>query len=87
MLLVILQRSLLNVGVIAVLLSRITRVNSFAPAFHDDLKENTFGVCKKGVYMPASDFLFDLVLEVICESPSSSGYLIRLTPRNSNLTR
>ena len=52
--------------------------------FHDDQKEKTFGIIKKGVYMPASDFIFELVAEVICEVPSSSGYLINLTPHNGN---
>ena len=60
---------------------------TFTAAFHDDMEENTFGVFKKGTYVPASDFRFDLILEVICETPSSSGYLVKLTPRNSNLTR
>lgn len=55
--------------------------------FHDDPKENTFGIMKKGVYLPASGFLFNLVTEVICDVPSSSGYLINLTPRNSSQTR
>ena len=59
---------------------------TFTAAFNDDM-ENTFGVFKKGTYIPASDFRFDLILQVICETPLSSGYLVKLTPRNSNLTR
>ena len=47
--------------------------------FHD---EATFGIMKKGEYQPASDFNFDMVAEVICSTPSSSGYLIKLTPRD-----
>ena len=50
----------------------------------DYLSENTFGAMKKGECMPASDFL---VTEVICDVPSSSGYLFNLTPAHSNVTR
>ena len=55
--------------------------------FFDNVSENTFGAMKKGEYLPASDFLFDLVTEVICDVPSSSGYLVNLTPAHSNVTR
>ena len=45
--------------------------------FHDDENNNTFGYFKKGVYMPQSNFLFDFLSEVVCESsPQSSGFLI-----------
>ena len=47
----------------------------------------TFGVVKKGKFFSASDFNFKLVAEVICENPSSSGYLVKLTPTGSNVTR
>ncbi len=54
--------------------------------YHED--EETFGVVKKGgKYYPASDFRFELVVEVISSNPSSSGYLIRLTPSGSSDTR
>ena len=42
---------------------------------------------KKGEYHPASDFNFTLIAEVICSVPSSSGYLVDLTPRDSSDTR
>jgi len=42
---------------------------------------------KKGEYFPASDFNFTLVAEVICSAPSSSGYLIDLTPGSYSNTR
>ena len=47
----------------------------------------TFGVVKKGKFFSASDFNFKLVAEVICENLSSSGYLVKLTPTGSNVTR
>ena len=45
-----------------------------------------FGIMKKDKengkvkYRPASDFGFEILAEVICSNPSSSGYLIQLTP-------
>ena len=47
----------------------------------------TFGVVKKGRFFSASDFNFKMVAEVICANPSSSGYLVKLTPAGSNVTR
>lgn len=54
------------------------------PGYRD---EDTFGIVKKGRFHPASDFNFTLEAEVICNDPSSSGYLINLTPAGSNDTR
>ena len=42
---------------------------------------------KRGKFCPASDFKFELVAEVICSEPFSSGYLINLTPAGSDDTR
>lgn len=47
-----------------VLQSIVKLINYFIAAFHDDGEENTFGVLKKGIYIPMSDFRFDLMLEV-----------------------
>lgn len=52
--------------------------------FHD---EDNFGILKKGRYHPASDFNFDLIAEVICSVPASSGYFVHLTPCQSSNTR
>ena len=46
--------------------------------YHDE--ELSFGVMKKRVYKPASDFEFKFIAEVICSDPHSSGFLIKLTP-------
>ena len=48
--------------------------------------EKNFGVMKKGSYRPASDFAFKFVAEVICDSPQSSGFIVKLMPeRNQHL--
>ncbi len=52
--------------------------------FHDDIDGGTFGVLKKGIYYPASDFAFTLAGEVICKMPSGSGYLVNLAPSGSS---
>ena len=52
--------------------------------FHDC---STFGIIKKDVYHVASDFNFEFVSEIICNVPSSSGYLIKLTTSKGNDTR
>ena len=41
----------------------------------------SFGLYKKGNIHTASDFNFDIIAEVICAVPASSGYLVRLTPQ------
>ena len=52
--------------------------------YHDT--ELNFGIIKKdkasGIakYRPASDFEFDILAEVICSNPNSSGFMIKLTP-------
>ena len=49
-----------------------------------------FGVIKKDkasaklAYRPASDFGFDILAEVICSNPNSSGFMINLTPDRGN---
>lgn len=55
--------------------------------FDDNLEDHTFGIVKKGVYTPCSDFQFDIEAEVICTIPSSSGYVVALTPSKGNETR
>ena len=40
--------------------------------FHEETC--SFGVMKKGVYRPSSDFNFEFVDEVICSNPLHSGY-------------
>ena len=58
--------------------------NYLSPGFHDDETNNTFGYYKKGVYMPQSNFLFEFVAEVVCESfPQSSGFLINVKAEGS----
>ena len=47
--------------------------------------EKNFGLVKKGTYRPASDFTFKFVAEVICDSPQSSGFIIKLIPERSHL--
>ena len=44
-----------------------------------------FGMTKKGIYRPASDFSFQFMAEVICSSPQSSGFIIKLTPERNHL--
>ena len=47
-----------------------------------------FGIIRKGVTHAASDFNFQILAEVICSVPSSSGYLVKLTPQGEdNATR
>lgn len=55
--------------------------------FNDNLEDHTFGIIKKGIYTPCSDFRFDIEAEVICSIPSSSGYVLALTPSKGNETR
>lgn len=47
---------------------------------------NTFGIMKKGVAHSASDFDFMITAEVICSMPTSSGYLVKLTPQGQDNT-
>ena len=52
--------------------------------FHDDVANCTFGIMKKKNYFSASDFRFEFLCEAINTSvPSSSGYLVSLTPTSS----
>ena len=39
---------------------------------------NTFGVMKKGVYRPLSDFNFEFLLKVNAQKACSTGYLIKV---------
>ena len=45
--------------------------------------DKNFGITKKGIYKPASDFKF--IAEVICSHPKSSVFLIKLTPERNQL--
>ena len=47
--------------------------------------DKNFGITKKGIYKPASDFKFNFIAEVICSHPKSSGFLIKLTPERNRL--
>ena len=50
--------------------------------FHEE--NNTFGCYKKGVYVPQSNFSFEFVAKVICEShPQSSGFLVAVKEEGS----
>ena len=49
-------------------------------------EELSFGIMKKGVFKPASDFQFHFIAEVICSDPHSSGFMIQLTPDQSDQT-
>lgn len=56
--------------------------------FKDDDENNTFGCLKKGIYMPQSNFAFEFVTEVICQSwPQSSGFLVKVKAEGSSLSR
>ena len=61
-----------------------TCMGSFAEAFTET--DKNFGITKKGNYKPASDFKFQFIAEVICAHPKSSGFLIRLTPKRTQLS-
>ena len=50
-------------------------------------EECTFGVMKKGVYKPSSDFNFKFVSEVMCADPHSSGYMITVKSERSHATQ
>jgi len=39
---------------------------------------NTFGVMKKGIYRPLSDFNFKFLLKVNAQKAGSTGYLIKV---------
>ena len=42
----------------------------------------------KGTYMPQSNFLFDFIAEVVCESnPQSSGFLMTVKTEGANEER
>ena len=56
----------------------ILYISLYFLGYHDE--ELSFGMMKKGVYKPASDFGFKFIAEVICSDPHSSGFLIKLTP-------
>lgn len=49
--------------------------------YHDET--SSFGMMKKGVYKPSSDFNFDFVAEVLCSNPHNSGYLVTVTSGRS----
>lgn len=58
--------------------------NYYCAGFFDDNDNNTFGCYKKGVFVPQSNFAFDFVAEVICEScPQSSGFLLKVKKEGS----
>ena len=58
-------------------------VHHLAEAFTE--ADKNFGMTKKGIYKPASDFKFQFIAEVICSHPKSSGFLIKLTPERNHL--
>ena len=50
-------------------------------------ENNTFGFYKKGEYVPHSNFSFEFVAEVICEShPQTSGFLVAVKDEGSSIS-
>lgn len=60
-----------------------TWVHNLAEPFTE--ADKNFGITKKGIYKPVSDFKFQFIAEVICSHPKSSGFLIKLTPERNQL--
>jgi len=60
-----------------------SKVIDFFTGFYDDNTNNTFGVVKKGVYRPLSDFNFEYIMKVKANS-TSTGYIIKVTPESFN---
>ena len=58
-----------------------TRFTSLS-GYHEE--KSSFGVMKKGIYKPSSDFNFDFVAEVLCANPYNSGYLVTVTYERSH---
>lgn len=54
-------------------------------SFHDDHHSNTFGVLKKGKYVPKSDFKMDFVMMV--EALENTGYIVDVTRDVDNQKR
>ena len=48
--------------------------------FHEDDDLHTFGIMKKGVYRPLSDFNFQFIMKVISDKSANTGYLVKVTP-------
>jgi len=44
--------------------------------FHEDHQNNTFGIKKKGIYHPLSDFIFTFKMKVLSDKAVSTGYLV-----------
>ena len=61
----------------------ILYITSYA-GFHDDNSSHTFGVMKKGVYRPLSDFNFEFLMKVKALRSCSTGFLIKVTPERIN---
>ena len=43
------------------------------------VQENQWGVMKRGVFNPLTNFVFRLKYSVVADSPGNSGYLVNLT--------
>ena len=69
------------------ILITVSNMSRMLVGYHDT--PLNFGIVKKDKatgnvkYKPASDFGFDILAEVICSSPTSSGFMINLTPDRS----
>ena len=47
--------------------------------FHDNIYNGMFGVYRKGIYVPQSNFVFEFTTEVVCETyPQSSGFIVKV---------
>lgn len=44
--------------------------------FYEDHEQNTFGIKRKGIYRPLSDFCFTFQMKVLSEKSVSTGYLV-----------
>lgn len=50
--------------------------------FHEDDEHHTFGVMKKGVYRPLSDFNFHFIMKVVSDKSANTGYLVKVIPES-----
>ena len=53
--------------------------------FHEESTKSTFGILKKGVYRPLSDFNFHFIMKVVSERSTSTGYLVKVLPEASTV--
>jgi len=67
----------------------ITMINNITctyVGFHEDKNQHTFGIVRKGVYRPLSDFNFYYIMKVESEKFVSTGYLVSVYPEIDETT-